>query len=87
MTLKPRFGSRLAALLVPLCLCAATVSAEEAGSSDSTTVPPQSKAWQTPTGHRQPRAADAATAKDGLADHIDQINRKLDRDLQICRNC
>jgi hypothetical protein len=44
---------------------------------------------EAPVGHRQPRAADIPpnVPKDETDKGIEQLNRKLDRDMQICRGC
>jgi hypothetical protein len=44
---------------------------------------------QAPVGHRQPRASDrpATIPKDESDRRLEQQNRKLDRDLQLCRGC
>jgi hypothetical protein len=40
-----------------------------------------------PKGHRQPRPADLSTALTGDEESVIQDQRKLDRQLTICRGC
>jgi hypothetical protein len=43
---------------------------------------------QAPIGHRQPRAADVVgSGKDTVNPQQDQRNRRLDRNLNLCRGC
>jgi hypothetical protein len=96
MSAKFLAGLRLGVLVLALVPTAAAAVAQEARPPD----PPPERAIGTngaapgqprsaPIGHRQPRAADvpADAPKDELAQRIEQINRSLDRQLQICRGC
>ena len=77
------------ALFVPALLLGPDLVAQEARRADplaETATKP--KPVPAPVGHRQPRAEDVVGAgQDQKDDRIDQINRSLDRRLQICRNC
>ena len=85
-------GSWIAALLLPGLLHAAGAFAEEARPSDPPPEPRRAGAVakpQGPVGNRQPRASDvpANLKPDELGEKLEQINRSLDRSLQICRGC
>jgi len=96
MSAKISAKVRLAMLIAALLPIAAVAGAQDARPPD----PPAERAlgtgdaasgkpWAAPVGHRQPRAADVPSGapKDEFAQRIEQINRKLDRQLQICRGC
>ena len=82
---------RLTALVLPGLLAATGLAAQEARPPDPP--PEMSRSAATPpapVGHRQPRAADLpppSAEHDELTKKIEQMNRALDRKLQICRNC
>jgi hypothetical protein len=91
MATTVRLGLRLAVIALPVLLYPAAAFAEDVMPSDGSTVASPSRAPEAPVGHRQPRAADVPADtrqdKDALADRIDRINQKFDRELKICRNC
>jgi hypothetical protein len=94
MTAKHRVALRLAALALPALLVAAGAAAQDRKAQEPPTnaakpAAPPSKPLQAPVGHRQPRAADlpATAPKDEFSKRLDEINRRLDRYMNICRGC
>ena len=55
-----------------------------ADSAHGAAPPMRDVAWSAPVGHRQPRAEDIPPAIDPSPS---QVDRDLDRSLQICRGC
>jgi hypothetical protein len=94
MTADHRVAQRLAALAIPALLVAAGAEAQdrkaqEPPASAAKPAAPPSKPREAPIGHRQPRAADlpTTTPKDEFSKRLDEINRRLDRYMNICRGC
>jgi hypothetical protein len=95
MTIKQRVRAGLPALACLLVPVATPATLAETGPTGAPAAKPATsgeatvKPWAAPVGHRQPRASDipATVEQDDLAVRLDAINRKLDRDLKICRGC
>jgi hypothetical protein len=83
----------IAALLLPGLLVATRLTAQEARPPDPPPEPRRLDAAsivpQSAVGNRQPRSSDlsARPQQDELGLKIEQINRTLERTLQICRGC
>jgi hypothetical protein len=100
MSIKHRAALRLAALALPTLLIAGQATARDLDRTNSAedrmmdrTVGSgagidQPVAPQAPVGHRQPRAAELPARSPTDEDRwLNQVNRDIDRKLQICRGC
>jgi hypothetical protein len=100
MPIKHRAALRLAMLALPTLLIAGQAMARDLDrtnpAEDSTTDRTvgsgagmdQPAVPQAPVGHRQPRAAELPARSPTEEDRwLNQVNRDIDRKLQICRGC
>ena len=94
MNNKQSFTRGIAALMVfGLALATPSAAREQYLADRSAGVPErarsQPKPWPAPVGHRQPRASDipSGVQKNASDAWLEQLNRRLDRDLRICRGC
>jgi len=96
MSIKHRAALRLAALALPaLLICGGALARDldRSNRNEDRTVGSgagmdQPVVPQAPIGHRQPRAADVPAMSPNNEDRwLNEVNRDLDRKLQICRGC
>jgi hypothetical protein len=100
MSIKHRAALRLAALALPMLVIAGQAmarDADRANPAEDRTMDrtvgsgagiDQPATPQAPVGHRQPRAAELPAISPTAEDRwLNEINRDIDRKLQICRGC
>jgi hypothetical protein len=86
---------RVAALMLPAILIAAATAARAAPPAQPAGAPVADRCaqpllpWPAPVGHRQPRAADVATAppKSESDLRLERLHRALAETTPICRGC
>jgi len=99
MSIKHRTALRLAAFALPALLICGGALARDPDQTNRTEDRTMDRtvgsgagmdqpAAQAPVGHRQPRAAELPSMTPTDEDRwLNQVNRDLDRKLQICRGC
>jgi hypothetical protein len=94
MSFKHRVVMRVAALVLPGLLIAATAYAQTRAKDADRTVGSGVRAVEpgvppAPIGHRQPRAADLPPTlpRDGSDEWLQRLNHEIDSKLKICRGC